>query len=219
MEKIVKKQELANALTHGLGAVLSFVGLIVLLIDAINKHDNKLFVSFLIYGLGISFLFTASTLYHSLHKPKIKKIMQILDHVGIYLMIAGTYTPFAMVSLQKSWGDLLLILIWAMAGAGIIFKLFFTGRFKKLSTFIYLAMGWLAIFALKPMLQYIHFNGMILILAGGLCFSIGVFFYLRDSKYIYNHAIWHLFVLAGGSCHYFAVLFYTQPTNTMVLVP
>ncbi|SFF11584.1 PAQR family membrane homeostasis protein TrhA [Thermoflexibacter ruber] len=219
MEKIVKKQELANALTHGLGAVLSIVGLIVLLIDAISKHDNKLFVSFLIYGVGISFLFTASTLYHSLHRPKIKKIMQILDHVGIYLMIAGTYTPFAMVSLQKSWGDLLLILIWAMAGAGIIFKLFFTGRFKKLSTFIYLAMGWLAIFALKPMLQYIHFNGMILILAGGLCFSIGVFFYLRDTKYIYNHAIWHLFVLAGGACHYFAVLFYTQPATTMVLVP
>jgi hemolysin III len=217
MNKIVKKQELANALTHGVGVVLSLVGLIVLLIDAINKNDNKLFVSFLIYGVGIIFLFTASTLYHSLHRPKIKKIMQILDHIGIYLMIAGTYTPFAMISLQKSWGDLLLILIWSMAGAGIIFKLFFTGRFKKLSTFIYLAMGWLAIFALKPMLQYIHFNGMMLIFAGGLCFSIGVFFYMRDAKHTYNHAIWHLFVLAGGACHYFAILFYAQPTTTVFL--
>lgn len=208
MDKIYKKQEFANALTHGAGAALSIIGLVFLMLKASEIGYNRLFISFLIYGTAITFLFTASTLYHSFHTPKTKKIMQIFDHVGIYLMIAGTYTPFAMIPLQKSWGDWLLLLVWSIAGLGIIFKLFFTGRFKRVSTAIYLAMGWLAIFAIKPMFENIHFNGMMLILAGGLCFSVGVIFYMRE-KYIYNHAIWHLFVLAGGMCHYFAVFFYT----------
>lgn len=210
MDNTYKKQELANALTHGAGAVLSAVGLVFLILKAGNAGYNRLFISFLIYGIAITFLFTASTLYHSFHTPKTKKIMQVFDHVGIYLMIAGTYTPFAMISLQKSWGNWLLLLVWSIAALGIVFKLFFTGRFKKVSTAIYLAMGWLAIFAIKPMFENIHFNGMMLILAGGLCFSVGVIFYMRE-KYIYNHAIWHLFVLAGGICHYFAVFFYTYP--------
>lgn len=210
MDDTYKKQELANALTHGAGAVLSAVGLVFLILKAGNAGYNRLFISFLIYGIAITFLFTASTLYHSFHTPKTKKIMQVFDHVGIYLMIAGTYTPFAMISLQKSWGNWLLLLVWSIAALGIVFKLFFTGRFKKVSTAIYLAMGWLAIFAIKPMFENIHFNGMMLILAGGLCFSVGVIFYMRE-KYIYNHAIWHLFVLAGGICHYFAVFFYTYP--------
>ncbi len=211
MEDNDKRQELANALTHGLGAILSLAGLFVLLSKAHEIGHNRLFISFLIYGTGITFLFTASTLYHSLTQPKAKKIMQIFDHIGIYLMIAGTYTPFAMISLQPSWGDLLLILIWTIAGVGIIVKIFFIGKFKGISTAIYLAMGWLAIFAIKPMLQYIPMNGMWLIFAGGACFSMGVFFYLRDKKHLYYHAIWHLFVLAGGICHYFAVLFYAYP--------
>ncbi|MCU0391410.1 MAG: hemolysin III family protein [Thermoflexibacter sp.] len=216
MEEIDKKQELANALTHGLGAVLSVVGLIVLLMNALSMQDNRLFISFLIYGLGIIFLFTASTLYHSFHRPATKRVLRILDHVGIYLMIAGTYTPFAMDSLQESWGNLLLILIWVIAGAGIIFKIFFTGKFKKLSTFIYVLMGWLAVFAFEPMFRYIHFNGMMLIISGGLFFSVGVIFYMKEHKYLYNHAIWHLFVLAGGACHYFAILFYTYPTHALI---
>lgn len=210
MDNTYKKQELANALTHGAGAVLSAVGLVFLILKAGNAGYNRLLISFLIYGIAITFLFTASTLYHSFHTPKTKKIMQVFDHVGIYLMIAGTYTPFAMISLQKSWGDWLLLLVWGIAALGIVFKLFFTGRFKKVSTAIYLAMGWLAVIAIKPMFENIHFNGMMLILAGGLCFSVGVIFYMRE-KYIYNHAIWHLFVLAGGICHYFAVFFYTYP--------
>jgi len=189
---------------------LSAIGLVFLMLKAGNIGYNRLLISFLIYGIAITFLFTASTLYHSFHTPKTKKIMQIFDHVGIYLMIAGTYTPFAMVSLQNSWGNWLLLSVWSIAGLGIVFKLFFTGRFKRVSTAIYLIMGWLAVIAIKPMFENIHFNGMMLILAGGLCFSFGVIFYMRE-KYIYNHAIWHLFVLAGGICHYFAVFFYTYP--------
>ncbi|TAE91762.1 MAG: hemolysin D [Runella slithyformis] len=210
VDEIYKKQELANAITHGIGALLSAVGLLFLMMKANETGYNRLIISFLIYGIAITFLFTASTLYHSFHTPKTKKIMQILDHIGIYLMIAGTYTPFAMISLAKPWGDWLLILVWSIAGLGIVFKLFFTGRFKRVSTVIYLAMGWLAIIAIKPMFEAIHFNGMMLIFTGGLCFSVGVIFYIRD-KYSYNHAIWHLFVLAGGICHYFAVFFYTYP--------
>ena len=211
MDKIYLKQERANALTHGLGAVLSIVGLIVLLTKASELGYIRLFISFLVYGIGITFLFSASTLYHSFHTPKIKKTMRIFDHIGIYLMIAGTYTPFTMIPLKNAGGDWLLILIWSVAGVGIFLKLFFTGRFKAISTAIYVIMGWLAIFAVKPMLENIHWNGMLLIFAGGISFSLGVIFYMRDKKYIYNHAIWHLFVLAGGIFHYFAVLFYTYP--------
>jgi hemolysin III len=209
--KTYLKQERANALTHGLGAVLSIVGLVVLLSKAGGIGYTRLFISFLIYGIGIIFLFSASTLYHSFHAPKTKKIMRILDHVGIYLMIAGTYTPFAMISLQNAGGDWLLMLIWSIAGIGIILKIFFTGKLKAISTAIYVIMGWLAVFVIKPLFENIHWNGMLLILAGGISFSLGVIFYMRDKKYIYNHAIWHLFVLAGGIFHYFAVLFYTYP--------
>lgn len=211
MDKIYLKKERANALTHGLGVVLSLIGLIILLTKASEIGYTRLFISFLVYGVGITFLFSASTLYHSFHATKVKKMMQILDHIGIYLMIAGTYTPFAMISLQDAGGDWLLILIWSIAGVGIVFKLFFTGRFKGISTAIYVIMGWLAIIAIKPMLENIAWNGMLLIFAGGLSFSLGVIFYMRDGKYIYNHAIWHLFVLLGGIFHYFAVLLYAYP--------
>jgi hemolysin III len=202
------KQELANALTHGLGAVLSAVGLAFLIAKAQRLGGPEVLASFVVYGAAITFLFTASTLYHSFHRQRTKRALQVADHIGIYLMIAGTYTPFAVVSLRHShWGLFLLLAVWGIAGAGIVFKLFFTGRFNLLSTAIYLGMGWLAVVALKPMLAAIPGPGMVLIGAGGLCFTVGVVFYLWK-KLVYHHAIWHLFVLAGGACHYFAVFFY-----------
>ncbi|MCU0450684.1 MAG: hemolysin III family protein [Bernardetiaceae bacterium] len=203
------KQELANALTHGLGAVLSAVGLAFLIVKAQQLGGPEVLTSFVVYGAAITFLFTASTLYHSIHGPGAKRALQVVDHIGIYLMIAGTYTPFAVVSLRHShWGLFLLLVVWGIAGAGIVFKLFFTGRFNLLSTAIYLGMGWLAVVALKPMLAAIPGPGMALIATGGLCFTVGVVFYLWK-KLVYHHAIWHLFVLAGGACHYFAVFFYS----------
>jgi hemolysin III len=200
--------ELANSLTHGLGAVLSLVGLVFLVVKAVQAQDGRLLASFLIYGVGITFLFTASTLYHSIHHPATKRVFHVMDHIGIYLMIAGTYTPFAMVTIERSWGDLLLWLVWSIAGAGSLFKLFFTGRFNLLSTFVYLGMGWIAVVAAGPLVEAIPAPGLALIVAGGLLFSVGVVFYLWP-KLKYHHAIWHLFVLAGGACHYFAVFYYT----------
>jgi len=200
--------ERVNSLTHGLGAVLSAIGLVFLMVKAVQLQDSRLFISFLIYGTAITFLFTASILYHGIHREPAKQILHVMDHIGIYLMIAGTYTPFAMVTIERSWGDLLLLLVWFIAGAGTLFKLFFTGRFNLLSTFIYVGMGWLAVLIAKPMMDAIPVPGLLLIVAGGLFFSVGVIFYLWR-KWKYHHAIWHSFVLAGGICHYFAVFFYT----------
>ncbi|MCS7018767.1 MAG: hemolysin III family protein [Cytophagales bacterium] len=205
-----KYEELANAITHGIGALLSLVGSWFLIEKALLVQNQRLLLSFIIYGGGIFFLFVASTLYHSFSHEALKKRLQVIDHVGIYLMIAGTYTPFAMVTLDRWWGNLLLWLVWTIAIAGIIFKIFFTGKFKILSTLIYLGMGWLVVIAAKPMYEAIPFNGILLIVAGGLLFSAGTIFYLWE-RLCFNHAIWHLFVLGGGICHFFAIFFYSYP--------
>lgn len=205
-----RKEELANAITHGIGALLSLIGSWFLIEKALNMQNKRLLLSFIIYGSGIFFLFLASTLYHGLRRESVKKILQMLDHIGIFLMIAGTYTPFAMVTLDRTWGNLLLWLVWGIAFFGVIFKIFFTGKFKLLSTIIYLTMGWLAVIAAKPMYEAIPFNGILLIAAGGLLFSVGTIFYLWEGLR-YNHTIWHLFVLGGGICHFFAVFFYSYP--------
>lgn len=203
-------EEFANALTHGLGALLSLIGSWLLIEKALTVQNQRLLLSFIIYGGGIFFLFLASTLYHSFRHETVKKRLQVIDHIGIYLMIAGTYTPFAMITIDRWWGDLLLWLVWGIAFAGIIFKIFFTGKFKVLSTAIYLGMGWLAVIAAKPMYEAIPLNGILLIVAGGILFSAGSIFYLWE-KLRFNHAIWHLFVLGGGICHFFAIFFYSYP--------
>ena len=212
MKKYLNEQneELANALTHGLGALLSLIGSWLLIDKALAFQNQRLLLSFMIYGGGIFFLFLASTLYHSFKHESVKKRLQVIDHIGIYLMIAGTYTPFAMITLDRWWGDLLLWLVWSIAFFGIIFKIFFTGRFKMLSTIIYLGMGWLVVIAAKPMYDAITLNGLLLIVAGGLVFSAGTVFYMRE-RLRFNHAIWHLFVLGGGICHFFAIFFYSYP--------
>jgi len=203
-------EELANALTHSLGALLSLVGSWFLIEKAINTQNQRLLLSFIIYGSSIFFLFLASTLYHSFKHESIKKCLQVVDHIGIYLMIAGTYTPFAMVTIDRWWGNLLLWMVWGIALAGIIFKIFFTGKFKILSTAIYLGMGWMAVIAAKPIYEAIPLNGILLIIAGGFLFSVGTAFYLWE-KLRFNHVIWHLFVLGGGICHFFAIFFYSYP--------
>ncbi|NUM82266.1 hemolysin III family protein [bacterium] len=205
-----KGEEIANSLTHGLGVLLSIAGLIVLVIYATINGTAIHVVSASIFGSTLILLYTASTLYHSFQSPRAKRVMRILDHSGIYLLIAGTYTPFTLISLNGAWGWSLFGVVWGLALAGVIFKIFFTGRFSAVSTIIYLGMGWIAIVAIKPMLELIPTGGLLWILAGGLAYSFGVIFYAWK-KLPYAHAVWHMFVLGGSVCHFFAVLLYVIP--------
>jgi hemolysin III len=204
------KEETINALTHGLGALLSLGGLVVLVILASRHGDAWHIVSCSIYGATLVLLFASSTLYHSCRSERTKHICRIIDHSSIYLLIAGTYTPFVLVNLRGSWGWSLFGVIWGLALAGIVFQIFFVSRFRLVQVVIYLAMGWLVVIAFKPLLTRVPLPGMIWLLAGGLCYTAGVLFYLWK-KLPFHHAVWHLFVLGGSVCHYFAILFYVLP--------
>ncbi len=204
------KEEIANAVTHGIPALLSIWGTILLVQYAQFLGNTKLLIGFLIYGVGIFFLFTASTLYHSVQEINLKTKLRVFDHIGIYLMIAGTYTPLTLVTIQNIWGTVLLVAVWSIAIFGVVFKIFFTGKYPKLSLASYLAMGWLVVLGAKPMFEFVETNGLWLILAGGISFTIGTIFY-RWHKLPYQHAIWHVFVFIGGLFHYFAILYYTVP--------
>jgi len=199
-------EEIANSITHGIGTGLSIAGTSVLVVMASLYGDVWQVVSFSIYGAALILLYLASTLYHSFQNPKTKRIFKIIDHSSIYLLIAGTYTPFMLVSIRGAWGWSLFGIIWGLAFAGIMFKAFFIGRFKKLSTLVYLLMGWLIVIAFKPMLDSVPTGGLIWLAAGGFSYTFGVIFYAWHSLK-YSHAIWHLFVLGGSICHYFRFTF------------
>jgi hemolysin III len=209
-EGFMFKEETVNAWTHGLGAVLSLAGLVVLVVMAGRYGDAWHIVSCTIYGVTMVLLFSSSTLYHSCRSERAKHICRIIDHASIYLLIAGTYTPFVLVSLRGGWGWSLFGVVWGLALAGIVFQIFFVSRFRVLQTLIYLAMGWLAVIAFKPLLARVPLPGLIWLLAGGLSYTVGALFYLWK-KLPFHHAVWHLFVLAGSVCHYFAILFYVLP--------
>ncbi len=204
------REEIANSITHGIGAALSIAGLTVLVVLAALYGDAWHVVSVSIYGSSLVLLYLASTLYHSFRQPRVKRFFKIADHAAIYLLIAGTYTPFMLVSLRGPWGWSLLGTIWGLAVVGIVFKFFFIGRYERLSLVIYLLMGWLCVVAAQPMITRIPAGGLLWLVAGGLAYSLGVIFY-RWEVLRYNHAIWHLFVLAGSICHFFAILFYVLP--------
>jgi hemolysin III len=203
-------EELVNSLTHGTGALLSAAGLIVLVVPACLHGTTLQIVSCSIYGTTLLLLYTASTLYHTVRSPRLKHIFKVIDHSCIYLLIAGTYTPFTLVTLQGSLGWTLFGLIWALAAAGIVFQIFFVYRFKILATIAYVLMGWVALIAIKPLLEALPAGGFAWLLAGGIVYTSGALFYLIK-KLPYNHAIWHLFVLGGSACHYVAVLLYVVP--------
>ena len=203
-------EELLNSLTHGLGLVLSIVGVVVLVTAAWFRQDPVYFVSACIFGGALVLMYAASFLYHSFHRPSLKRILCVVDHIAIYVLIAGTYTPFLLVSLGGGWGTTMLCVVWAMALGGAVLKILGARemqRYKRLSTAGYLAMGWLFVVALEPLLAALPLEGILWILAGGLCYTGGVVFFLWESL-PYNHAIWHVFVLGGSLCHYVAVLFY-----------
>ena len=203
----ISAEELANAITHGIGLILSLAGFAVLLVFAILRGGPLQIVSCAVYGTTLVCVYAASTLYHTLSWPRARRALKIFDHCAIYLLIAGTYTPFTLVSLRGGWGWSLFAIVWALAMAGIVFKFWFIDHFKILSTALYLAMGWIALIAIRPLLISIPAHGIYWLFAGGLLYSIGVgFFAARGLRF--GHAIWHLFVIAGSACHYFAVLFY-----------
>lgn len=204
-------EERANAITHGLGVVLGVVGLILLLNRAFDHQADTLTIaSMAVYGSSIILLFLASTLYHSITTEKTKRLLKTLDHCAIYLLIAGSYTPFLLVSLRTPLAMGLMAVIWGIALAGIIMKIAFVYRFKRLSLVTYLAMGWLSLIVVYQLAMNIEMGGLVLLALGGVIYSLGVIFYVAK-RIPYNHAIWHLFVLAGCACHFFSIYLYVTP--------
>ncbi len=198
------RDEIANALTHGLGAAAALAGGAVLITLAAIYGDGWQLAGAIVFGVALLLLYTASTLYHAIQHPVAKGRLKVFDHCAIYLLIAGTYTPFTLVGLRGTWGWSLFAAIWTLAVAGVVFKLFYTGRFKRLSTAIYIAIGWLVVVAFKPLLSSVDTWTLGWLLAGGLAYTLGTVFYHRESIR-YSHAIWHLFVIAGSVCHFVAV--------------
>ena len=198
-------EEIANTVTHGIGLLLSIAGFVVLLVFAILRGTAWHVVACSIYGATLTCLYAASTLYHAAVSARLKRALRIFDHSAIYLLIAGTYTPFLLLNLRGPWGWSLFGAIWGLALAGILFKFWFVGHWEHLSTAIYVLMGWLALIATKPVLAHVPSTTLWWLLAGGLFYSGGVIFYVWK-RLPYSHAVWHVFVLAGSTCHYFAVL-------------
>lgn len=200
-------EELANSVSHGIGLVLSLAALPALVLIAVLRHDPWQLVSGAIFGLTLVLLYGASTIYHALPRGRAKDICRVADHVAIYLLIAGTFTPFALGVLRGPLGWTLLATLWGLAAAGIAMKATVGFRYPRLSTTLYLVMGWLAVFAIHPLVSRAGMHAAAWIVAGGLCYTLGVVFYVRD-RLRYSHLIWHLFVLGGSACHFLAVLWY-----------
>jgi hemolysin III len=203
-------EELAHGLTHGIGALLSIAGLCILVAKATLWGDARAITAAAIFGSAMVLMYTASTLFHSIPLPATKRVLRIIDHSLIYVLIAGTYTPFTLLTLHGTWGWGLFGFTWGLAAAGVAFKIFTTGRFESLSLVIYLLMGWCGVVAAKPILHAMSAGGLWLLLAGGLSYSFGVIFYAWQ-RLPYHHAIWHGFVLAGSLFHWFTVLLYVLP--------
>lgn len=197
------REELANSITHGIGLAASMVAAVFLLHSVFDKDMLSIWVA-AIYGISLILCYGTSTLYHSFNDSRIKHIFKTLDHAAIYILIAGTYTPFAFFVIPRATGMPILIIVWCIAIIGVVFKIFFVHRFRLISTYAYLVMGWMAIFVIKPLFINLDVWGFWLLIAGGLSYSIGVIFYLWE-KLPYHHAIWHVFVLGGSVCHFLSI--------------
>jgi len=204
------KEEKLNIISHAIGFLLSIAALVLLVVFSSIKGSAWHIVSFSIYGASLIVLYSASTLYHYAQTPKLRYRLNIFDHAAIYILIAGTYTPFTLVVLKGWIGWTIFGVSWGLALAGIILKLFFTGRYDKISTFTYVLMGWVIIFAIKPLVNNLPFEGLMWLLSGGIAYTIGAILYsIKGLKY--NHAIFHIFVLLGSFFHFIAVFFYVLP--------
>ncbi|HEV3325240.1 MAG TPA: hemolysin III family protein [Puia sp.] len=205
MDNYTRQQEIVNSLIHGAGVLFGIAGLPVLTVMATAHHNTAGIVGSGIYGFCFLLLFTVSTIYHIAGEPAIKRKLKIIDHISIYFLIAGTYTPFLLVYLNNRFGITLLAVLWGLTAAGIVFKILFTGRFEIVSTILYLAMGLIMVVGGRKFFDHLPGPVMIFVIIGGALYCIGVFFYLWD-KYTYTHAVWHAFVLTAALCHYVAVL-------------
>lgn len=205
-----RREEVANAVTHGIGAALSVAALVILIVFSSMKGTAWHVVSFTIYGITMLLLYTSSTLVHAWKDGKVKDLFEIFDHSSIYLFIAGSYTPLLFIAVRGTLGWTLFGIIWGVALFGVIFKAFFTKKFLFMSTIFYIAMGWLIVIAWQPLMAAIPTGGIVLLVAGGLMYTLGTLFYMWRG-FPYHHAIWHLFVLAGSILHFFMVLLYLTP--------
>ncbi len=203
------REEIANAATHGLGLLASLVGLPVLVLTAAARGERMAIIGASVFGATLIALYAASTLYHAVPHPTLKQKLRVVDHAAIYLLIAGTYTPFTLGVLRGAWGWTLFGIVWTLAACGVLFKLRFGPRWQRASTAMYIGMGWVAIIAVKPMLQMVPTAGLVLLATGGLLYTGGCVFYLARKSW--SHPVWHLFVMGGSACHYFAVLWYSAP--------
>jgi hemolysin III len=202
-----KNEEIANTLTHALGAILSVMACYMLLTAAFADNSLVKIVSYAVYGASLVLLFTASTFYHAFQNPSKKKLFKLLDHCAIYLLIAGTYTPLMMVALNDQLGTIMLTVIWSIAILGVFFKMKFGHRYKKTSLITYLGMGLISITIIEQLNDKLSNQALTLLALGGIIYCLGVIFYVQKRIH-FNHAIWHLFVLCGAACHFFMIYFY-----------
>ncbi len=201
------REDIANVVTHGAGLLMAVAGVPALIVLGALRGGAIHTASFAVYGTTLLLVYLSSTLYHAFQEPRMRRIFRILDHAAIYLLIAGTYTPFMLISLNGPWGWTLLALVWVLAALGCTFKILSMKRFARYSTAFYLAMGWLVVIAIEPIIEAVPAAGLGWLMIGGLCYTGGVVFFLWENL-PYNHAIWHLFVIAGSVCHYIAILLY-----------
>ncbi len=197
--------ELSNAITHGVGALLSIAGLVILIVASASRGDAWHIVSFTLFGVSALMLYTMSTLYHSFPASKAKRVFKVLDHISIYLLIAGTYTPFALVALRSSVGWLVFGVVWGVAALGIAVEPFVVGKAKALSALVYIAMGWIVVLAWKPLTLAISADTLVFLMAGGIAYTAGALFYVMKG-WRWSHPVWHLFVAAGTIAHFFGVM-------------
>lgn len=202
-----QKEEKLNVISHGFGVILSLVAIVFLITKIIKTDVYSNLIPVLIYGISLFTLYTASTLFHSAKEPNLRYRLNIFDHSAIFFLIAGTYTPFTLIAIKGSLGWVVFSVIWIAAVGGIILKLFYTGKFRILSTIMYVLMGWIALFAIKPLYHNLDFGGFIALISGGIAYTIGAVLY-AIKKIKYNHAIFHLFVLLASVCHFISVYFY-----------
>ncbi|MFP6581238.1 MAG: hemolysin III family protein [Candidatus Hydrogenedentota bacterium] len=200
-------EEMANIITHGIGVLLSIVALWLMVVYALRDFDATHVIAVSIFGGTLILLYLMSTLYHSFRDPELKQLFRVLDHSSIYLLIAGSYTPFTLVYLEGAWAWIVMSITWTLAVSGVVFKIFFIKRFHLLSTAMYVAMGWTVLIAIKPLIEATPTGAMVWLTVGGLLYTGGVVFYLWN-KLPYNHAIWHLFVMGGSFSHFCAVFLY-----------
>jgi hemolysin III len=201
-------EEIANSVTHGVALLASLAALPVLVLMASGRRDPGQLLGGIVFGATLVLMYAASTVYHALPASGAKRVLRVLDHGAIYLLIAGTYTPFTLGTLRGPIGWALLATIWALAVFGIVAKCTLGFRYPRLSTVLYLGMGWLIVLAIRPLMLHVSPAGLVWLFAGGICYTAGVAFYATDGRVRYGHAIWHGFVAAGSTCHFFAVLWY-----------